>query len=113
MYDGMNNANGMNDGIHHQSETVEQARLKFVELILKTKEVSAGTSYEDAKKLLGHSPHWHAVDESTRKECLEIFVEHLSRDQGSKKKEKKKGKDKDKKKKHREDDEKEGSGEKK
>lgn len=86
-------------------EDQEQARLRFVELILKTKEVSAGTTYEDAKKLLGHSPHWDAVDEATRKECLEIFVEHLSKDQNSKKKDKKKGKDKEKdksKKKHRE-----------
>lgn len=86
-------------------EAQEQARLQFVELILKTKEVSAGTTYEDAKRLLGHSPHWRAVDEKTRKECLEIFVEHLSRDQNTKKKDKKKGKEKDKdksKKKHRE-----------
>merc|ERR1712194_972915 len=90
-------------------EEQEQARLQFVELILKTKEVNAKTTYEDAKKLLGNSPHWDAVDEATRKECLDIFVQHLGKDQGSKKKDKKKGKDKDKKKKHRED----GDGDKK
>merc|ERR1712194_599233 len=73
-------------------EEQEQARLQFVELILKTKEVNAKTT-----------------DEATRKECLDIFVQHLGKDQGSKKKDKKKGKDKDKKKKHRED----GDGDKK
>lgn len=89
-------ANGRGAAAATSEEDQEQARLRFVELILKTKEVSAGTTYEDAKRLLSHSPHWHAVDEATRKECLEIFVEHLGRDQNQKKKDKKKGKEKDK-----------------
>jgi len=87
---------------------VEQCRMKFVELLLKTREVSAGTTYEEARKVLADSTDWHAVDETTRKECFEIFVEHLG-SHGQKKKEKKKGKEKDKekskKKKHDEDDE--------
>merc|ERR1719462_169095 len=70
--------------------------MKFVELLLKTKEVSAGTTYEDARKLLGSSPDWHAVDEATRKECFDIFVEHLCSHENKKKKDKKKGKDKEK-----------------
>merc|ERR1711974_69217 len=49
----------------------------FVELLLKTSEVSASTTYEDAKNLLVSSQDWHAVDEATRKECFGIFVEHL------------------------------------
>jgi len=88
---------------------VEQCRMRFVELLLKTREVSAGTTYEEAKKLLSASTDWHAVDESTRKECFEIFVEHLGSHQSQKKKEKKKGKDKEKdkskKQKHREEEE--------
>lgn len=75
-------------------EDVEKARMKFVELLLKTREVSTGTTYEEAKKLLGSSADWHAVDESTRKECFDIFVGHLGSHQSSKKKDKKKGKDK-------------------
>jgi len=75
-------------------EENEKKRMLFVELLLKTKEVSAGTSYEDAKKLLDSSAEWHAVDDATRKECFEIFVEHLG--SHSKKKDKKKGKEKEK-----------------
>lgn len=88
---------------------VEQCRMRFVELLLKTREVSAGTTYEEAKVLLSSSSDWHAVDESTRKECFDIFVEHLGSHQSQKKKEKKKGKEKDKdkskKQKHREEEE--------
>merc|ERR1712014_332470 len=100
-------ANGAADAAGEQD--VEQCRMRFVELLLKTREVSAGTTYEEAKKLLSASSDWHAVDESTRKECFEIFVEHLGSHQSQKKKEKKKGKEKDKdkskKQKHREDEE--------
>jgi len=74
---------------------IEQCRMRFVELLLKTREVSAGTSYEEARKLLADSTDWNAVDESTRKECFEIFVEHLG-SHSQKKKDKKKSKDKDK-----------------
>lgn len=99
-------ANGSGGG---SEEDVEKCRMRFVELLLKTREVSAGTTYEEAKKLLSTSTDWHAVDEATRKECFEIFVEHLGSHQSQKKKEKKKGKDKDKdkskKQKHRDEDE--------
>jgi len=72
---------------------VEQCRMRFVELLLKTREVSAGTTYEEARKLLNDSTDWNAVDEATRKECFEIFVEHLG-SHSQKKKDKKKGKEK-------------------
>lgn len=104
---GSSNGRGASDGAGEAD--VEQCRMRFVELLLKTREVSAGTTYEDAKKLLSSSSDWHAVDESTRKECFEIFVEHLGSHQSQKKKEKKKGKEKDKdkskKQKHREEEE--------
>merc|ERR1712157_566984 len=45
----------------------EKNRMQFVELLLKTREVSAGTTYEEARKLLVSSPAWHAVNEKTRK----------------------------------------------
>jgi len=100
-------ANGR--GADAAGDDVEGCRMRFVELLLKTREVSAGTTYEEAKKLLSTSPDWHAVDESTRKECFDIFVEHLGSHQSQKKKEKKKGKEKDKdkskKQKHREEEE--------
>lgn len=85
---------------------VEKRRLRFVELLLKTREVSAGTSYEEAKRLLCTSPDWHAVDETMRKECFEIFVEHLGSHQSQKRKEKrskeKAEKDESKRQRHRE-----------
>mmetsp|Transcript_67255 Transcript_67255/g.132468 ORF Transcript_67255/g.132468 Transcript_67255/m.132468 type:complete len:250 (+) Transcript_67255:248-997(+) len=96
-------------------EDAEKARTKFVELLLNTREISAGTTYEEAKKLLASSDGWHAVDEGTRKECFDIFVEHLGSHQSSKKKDKKKkkekGKEKSKKGKKHEDEE-QASGEK-
>lgn len=76
----------------------EKKRMQFVELLLKTREVSAGTKYEEARGLLGKLPAWHAVEETTRRECFEIFVEHLgSHDSKEKKKKEKGGKDKEKK----------------
>mmetsp|Transcript_77174 Transcript_77174/g.213954 ORF Transcript_77174/g.213954 Transcript_77174/m.213954 type:complete len:259 (+) Transcript_77174:1-777(+) len=88
-------------GNGQSEEDIEKARMRFVELLLQTREVSAGTTYEEAKKLLGSSADWHAVDESTRKECFDIFVEHLRTHQSAKKKDKKKGKEKEKGKKHK------------
>jgi len=74
-----------------------------VELLLKTREVNAGTTYEAARELLRSSSPWHAVDEATRKECFEIFVEHLGNHANQKK-----DKKKDKKKKHKGDKEPQG-----
>jgi len=97
-------ASGDGEGNGNKEEDSEKSRMKFVELLLKTKEISAGTTYEAAKKLLCASGDWHAVDENTRKECFDIFVEHLGSHQSSKKKDKKKGKDKEKSKKNKRDD---------
>jgi len=97
--------NGENASNGNSGEDTEKARMKFVELLLKTKEVAAGTTYEEAKKLLSNSADWDAVEENTRKECFDIFVEHLGSHTGSKKKDKKKGKEKkDKSKKSKRDD---------
>lgn len=79
----------------------ESARKRFVELLLKTREVSAGTTYEDAEKLLGHENDWISVAEKTRRETLSIFVDHLGshhakKKAGKKKSTKDKGKDREK-----------------
>lgn len=87
-----------------EDKDAEKSRMQFVELLLKTREVSAGTTYEEARRLLASSPAWDAVDEQTRRECFEIFVEHLG-NHNSKKKKKDKGKGKKEKRRHREEDE--------
>lgn len=94
-------ANGAGSG---DEDEVEKHRMKFVDLLLKTKEVNASTTFEDAEALLNKDPAWNAVDEDTRKECFDIFVEHLG--SHSKKKDKKKGKEKEKGKKKKDEDEK-------
>merc|ERR1712187_835166 len=62
-----------------QDEDVEKNakknRKKFVELLQKTREVTATTTYEMATKLLGSSPAWDSVDEQTRRQCFDIFVD--------------------------------------
>lgn len=90
-------------------EDGEQDRMQFVDLLMKTKEISAGTTFEEARGLLSHKSQWKAVDEDTRKECFDIFVEHLGSHTGkkSKKKDKNKAKSKDKKRKHKDEDEEE------
>jgi len=85
------------EGDQDQDEVAEKKRMAFVDLLLKSKEVSAGTKYEQAMQLLGTSPAWTAVEEQTRKECFDIFVEHL----GSHQSHKEKKKDKTKAKKHK------------
>lgn len=77
-----------------EDKAAEKSRMQFVELLLKTREVSAGTSYDEARRLLSNNSVWDAVDEATRRECFEIFVEHLGNhnNKSSKKKEKNKGK---------------------
>lgn len=64
-----------------QDEDVEKnakkSRKRFVELLQKTREVTAHTSYEDAESLLGTSAAWEGVDEQTRRQCFEIFVDQL------------------------------------
>mmetsp|Transcript_91046 Transcript_91046/g.253499 ORF Transcript_91046/g.253499 Transcript_91046/m.253499 type:complete len:563 (-) Transcript_91046:107-1795(-) len=109
-----------------QDEDVEKNakknRKRFVELLQKTREVTASTTYDMAVKLLGNSPAWDAVDEQTRRQCFDIFVDQLKiqsesrradagedgpsqesdADGDRRKKEKKREKDKGKKKKHEE-----------
>merc|ERR1711948_114590 len=64
-----------------QDEDIEKNakknRKKFVELLQKTREVTANTTYEQASKLLGTSSAWDSVDEHTRKQCFGIFVDQL------------------------------------
>lgn len=84
-----------------QDEDVEKTRMRFVELLLKTREVNASTTYAQAEKMLSSSPDWHAVDDATRKECFDIFVEHLGSHSQKKDKKDKKNKDKEKSKKHK------------
>jgi len=64
-----------------QDEDVEKStrrnRKRFVELLQKTREVNARTTYEDAEKLLSVNSAWDAVDEQTRRQCFDIFVDQL------------------------------------
>jgi len=103
-----------------QDEDVEKNakknRKRFVELLQKTREVTANTTYEAAQKILGVSAAWDAVDEQTRRQCFDIFVDQLKiqsesrrvekddlsgdSDDDRRKKDKKKEKDKGKRKKH-------------
>jgi len=85
-----------------EEKDAEVNRMQFVELLLKTREVSAGTTYEEARALLSSSSIWHAVDETTRRECFEIFVEHLGNHSGKKSKKKEKSKGKKEKRRHHE-----------
>mmetsp|Transcript_35037 Transcript_35037/g.81307 ORF Transcript_35037/g.81307 Transcript_35037/m.81307 type:complete len:391 (+) Transcript_35037:44-1216(+) len=88
-----------------EDKDAEKSRMQFVELLLKTREVSARTTYDEARKLLSTSAAWDAVDEQTRRECFEIFVEHLGNHNSKKGKKKEKGKGKKEKRRHREDEE--------
>jgi len=64
-----------------QDEDMEKSakknRKRFVELLQKTREVTASTTYDMAEKLLGSVSAWDAVDETTRKQCFNIFVDQL------------------------------------
>jgi len=81
-----------------QEEDDAKERQDFVELLLETKSIVAGTTYEEADVMLRHDPAWPALRRATRRECFEIFVGHLggAKKKGDKKKDKggKKKKDK-------------------
>ena len=65
-------------------QVAKKNRKKFVELLQKSKEVTAKTSYEKAAKLLGQSPAWEAMDDATRRQCYDIFVDQLKIQAGTK-----------------------------
>mmetsp|Transcript_14042 Transcript_14042/g.38365 ORF Transcript_14042/g.38365 Transcript_14042/m.38365 type:complete len:585 (+) Transcript_14042:160-1914(+) len=58
-------------------KSAKRNRKKFVELLQRTRDVTANTTYESATKLLGNNPAWDAVDEHTRRQCFDIFVDQL------------------------------------
>eukprot|EP00928_Gymnodinium_smaydae_P087812 TRINITY_DN72008_c0_g1_i1.p1 TRINITY_DN72008_c0_g1~~TRINITY_DN72008_c0_g1_i1.p1 ORF type:complete len:580 (-),score=182.43 TRINITY_DN72008_c0_g1_i1:174-1913(-) len=58
-------------------KNAKKNRKKFVELLQKTRDVTASTTYEAAAKLLGSNAAWDAVDEQTRRQCFDIFVDQL------------------------------------
>merc|ERR1712151_752095 len=58
-------------------KNAKKGRKNFVELLQKTREISAKTTYDEAKKLLKGSSAWDAVDDQTRKQCFKIFVDQL------------------------------------
>merc|ERR1712056_1940 len=58
-------------------KNAKKNRKKFVELLQKSREVTAKTTYEKAQKLLGADAAWKAVDETTRRQCFDIFVDQL------------------------------------
>lgn len=99
-----------NDGSASEQEEkdAEKNRMKFVDLLLKTREVSAGTTYDEARRLLSNNDAWHAVDEATRRECFEIFVEHLGNHHKKSKKKEKSGKAKKEKRRRRDDEDQTG-----
>merc|ERR1712039_917172 len=69
-----------------QDEDVEKNakknRKQFVELLQKAREVTASTTYEMAEKTLGNSAAWDAVDDQTRRQCFNIFVDQLKLQSG-------------------------------
>jgi len=101
-----------NDGSASEQDEkdAEKHRMQFVDLLLKTREVSAGTTYDEARRLLSNNDAWHAVDEATRRECFEIFVEHLGNHHKKSKKKEKSGKAKKEKRRRRDDDEDQAAG---
>lgn len=52
-------------------------RKRFVELLQQTREVTADSTYSEAELLLGQLSAWDAVDEPTRRQCFDIFVDQL------------------------------------
>merc|ERR1712087_797104 len=58
-------------------KNAKKNRKRFVELLQRTREVTASTTYDMAVKLLGSSMAWEAVDEQTRRQCFDIFVDQL------------------------------------
>merc|ERR1719291_1517968 len=86
------------DAEPEDDEVAEKNRMQFVELLLKTREIASGSTYEDAVGILKDSAEWKLLDDKTRRECFEIFVEYLDKPHKKKKdkdekKSKKKGKD--------------------
>lgn len=75
-----------------QEEENEKAakknRKKFVELLQKTRDVTATSTFEEASKILSGSSAWDCIDEQTRKQCFDIFVEQLKIQKERKKKDK-------------------------
>jgi len=64
-------------------KNAKKNRKRFVELLQKTREVTGRTTYEDAEKLLGAGAAWDAVDEGTRRQCFDIFVDQLKIQSGN------------------------------
>merc|ERR1719183_2698535 len=58
-------------------KNAKKNRKRYVEMLQRTREVTARTTYEDAQGLLGDSPAWEAVDDDTRRQCFDIFVDQL------------------------------------
>merc|ERR1712176_1344038 len=66
-------------------KSAKRNRKRFVELLQKTREVTAATTYEAAGKILGSNSAWEAVDEHTRRQCFDIFVGQLKIQSSSRK----------------------------
>merc|ERR1711865_530725 len=58
-------------------KNAKKNRKRFVELLQKSREVTAHTTYEDAEKLLSVSSAWDSIDVGTRRQCFDIFVDQL------------------------------------
>jgi len=73
------------DSLHAKAKEVDESaeknakknRKRFVELLQRTREVTASTTYDMAVKLLGSSSAWESVDDQTRRQCFDIFVDQL------------------------------------
>lgn len=106
-----------------QDEDVEKNakknRKRFVELLQKTREITASSTYDEAERFFGSLPAWDAIDEQTRRQCFDIFVDQLKiqsesrrggghsgaeSDEASYRRKKEKKKDKGKKRRHYDDD---------
>lgn len=58
-------------------KAAKKNRKNFVELLQKTREVTAATTYDMAEILLCSNSAWNAVDDRTRRQCFDIFVDQL------------------------------------
>eukprot|EP00931_Biecheleriopsis_adriatica_P024176 TRINITY_DN1512_c0_g1_i1.p1 TRINITY_DN1512_c0_g1~~TRINITY_DN1512_c0_g1_i1.p1 ORF type:complete len:568 (-),score=219.40 TRINITY_DN1512_c0_g1_i1:41-1744(-) len=72
------------DAEEEAEKAAKRNRKKFVELLQKSREITGKTSFQKASKLLGKEPAWEAVDETTRRQCFDIFVDQLKVQSGSK-----------------------------
>lgn len=64
--------------MNQNEEELQELRTNFVELLLQTRQIEHDTPYEEAAKMMRNNEDWNALEETSRRECYEIFVGHLA-----------------------------------